>query len=296
MRYLGKYTKEDILEYKGSGIYWKHHLNSHGPQFVVTDWISDWFLDPSEIYEFATFLSEEFNVVKSDLWANQIPENGIDGGSFTKGKVTVKDPITNVIVGLVSVDDPRYVEGNLVSHNKGMIPVKHSVTGKRTSVHRDNPEYLSGVYVSIRKETVLAKNTVTGDIKVIDKDNPCLQSDEWVGVAKGNKQEILTCPVCSKEGGKFNMLRFHFENCGIPASHTGKKRTKETLDKLSLNNKDRRIFIWKNVTTDEMFIGSQSEFRKQFGNMTKVNTSHLITGYKIKVKGWTVYTEEVING
>jgi hypothetical protein len=177
-----------------------------------------------------------------------------------------------------------------------MVPVKHSVTGKRTSISRDDPDYVSGVWVSIRKETILAKNILTGQTKVLNKDDPCLQQDEWVGAAKGNKQEILKCPICLKEGGKSNMLRFHFENCGNPASHSGKKRTQDTLDKLSTANKDSRIFVWKNDMTAESFIGSQSEFREQFDNMTNVNTSQLVTGYRKKTKGWTVSTVEVIDG
>lgn len=29
----------------------------------------------------------------------------------------------------------------------------------------------------------------------------------------GKKQEIIKCPHCGKEGGKINMLRYHFDNC-----------------------------------------------------------------------------------
>ena len=30
---------------------------------------------------------------------------------------------------------------------------------------------------------------------------------------KGRKQELLICPFCNKEGGRSNMLRYHFDNC-----------------------------------------------------------------------------------
>jgi uncharacterized protein (DUF427 family) len=78
--YFGKTIKKDVLNYKGSGIYWKQHLKEHGNN-VDTIWISKPFLNKNDLEEFATFFSEEFDIVNSEKWANLVPENGIMGGN-----------------------------------------------------------------------------------------------------------------------------------------------------------------------------------------------------------------------
>ena len=84
--YFGKTTKPDPIKYKGSGVYWKRHINKHGRQFVKTIWLSDLYFDTS-IVEHALHFSHENNIVESDTWANQKPENGLDGGS-SKGSMS----------------------------------------------------------------------------------------------------------------------------------------------------------------------------------------------------------------
>ena len=82
MKYLGKTTKIDCPDtYKGSGVYWRNHINKHGIGYVVTDW-KYLFSDKDELVEFATFLSKELNIVESNSWANLQEENGIDGVSI----------------------------------------------------------------------------------------------------------------------------------------------------------------------------------------------------------------------
>ena len=78
-KYFCKTTKPDPLKYLGSGHYWKNHINKHGKQFVETLWLSDLYYDTS-IVEHALHFSSENNIVESVEWANQKPENGLDGG------------------------------------------------------------------------------------------------------------------------------------------------------------------------------------------------------------------------
>ena len=78
LRYFGK-TVKDPLKYSGSGTRWLHHLRKHGKEHVTTVW-SCLFTSREELIEFATFFSEEFNIVKSNHWANLCPESGTDGG------------------------------------------------------------------------------------------------------------------------------------------------------------------------------------------------------------------------
>ena len=78
LRYFGKTTKEDVLSYNGSGVYWKRHLMSHGKN-VKTIWVSEPFTDKEELVEFAEFFSVFHNIVNSEEWANLTNENGLDG-------------------------------------------------------------------------------------------------------------------------------------------------------------------------------------------------------------------------
>ena len=83
LKYFGKTTKNNPVEYLGSGIHWKKHIKKHGVEFVKTIWFQ-LFQSESEIIEFALKFSKENNIVNSKEWANLKEENGLDGG-FDKG-------------------------------------------------------------------------------------------------------------------------------------------------------------------------------------------------------------------
>lgn len=76
LKYLG-YTKQDPFKYKGSGKYWKRHLQKHGPD------VSTEIVYASEVYDDIVqegiFLSEQHQIVSSKNWANLKNEMG-DGG------------------------------------------------------------------------------------------------------------------------------------------------------------------------------------------------------------------------
>lgn len=76
--YFGKTTRKNPIKYLGSGKYWKRHLKIHGKEFVETLWFK-LFTDQSECTRIALLFSEQQDIVKSELWLNIIPENGIDG-------------------------------------------------------------------------------------------------------------------------------------------------------------------------------------------------------------------------
>lgn len=88
LKYFCKSTKQNYLKYLGSGVYWKSHLKIHGPEYVVTDWVSEVFYDEEQIKEFAILFSEFFNIVISDEWANLKIEDGLEGGMSSQ---TAKD-------------------------------------------------------------------------------------------------------------------------------------------------------------------------------------------------------------
>jgi len=80
-----------MLEYRGSGKYWKSHLAKHGKEFVETPWYC-LFYEAESIKEFALLCSEQWDIVNvkdkngKKIWANFKPENGLDGGDHGKNK------------------------------------------------------------------------------------------------------------------------------------------------------------------------------------------------------------------
>ncbi len=138
LQYFGK-TIKDPHKYKGSGNHWVNHLKKHNPevQTMVTGEYED--NDPMLI-EHALGFSAANDIVLSQDWANIIPEHGLDGfdrdsvrksnkdrvwttsmrkkqSEANKGKVCVVDKEGNKLQ--VSIDDPRWISGELVGHNKG---------------------------------------------------------------------------------------------------------------------------------------------------------------------------------
>jgi hypothetical protein len=84
LKYFGK-TTGNPNEYQGSGIYWLAHLHKHGND--VTTEILGYYTTKDECIQAANLFSIENNIVKAvnednkKIWANQIIENGTDGGN-----------------------------------------------------------------------------------------------------------------------------------------------------------------------------------------------------------------------
>ena len=80
LKYFGKTTDSDPFSYKGSGKYWTNHIKKHGKEYVET--IDVWEFDDQDLCtEFALTFSKNNNIVESELWANLMLENGLNGGS-----------------------------------------------------------------------------------------------------------------------------------------------------------------------------------------------------------------------
>ncbi len=77
LKYFGK-TGRDPYKYNGSGTHWKNHLKKHGKQ-IETIWVH-LFNDINELISSAITLSEIFDIVDSNFWANMRIEDGLSGG------------------------------------------------------------------------------------------------------------------------------------------------------------------------------------------------------------------------
>lgn len=81
LKYFGKTISRDPVKYKGSGVYWRDHLNKYGND--VTTEIYGYFTDEETCRKAALEFSETNNIVESAIWANQIPEIGTDSFFFS---------------------------------------------------------------------------------------------------------------------------------------------------------------------------------------------------------------------
>lgn len=125
--YLGKTSRQDIIGYLGSGLHWTRHLGIHGAD-VDTVWYSDWFVDPADIQDFALLVSEAYDIVHSDKWANMKPENGLDGGRMSDESLATRTTVWGIKVSCFYCRDehhyPNYVmyHGDYCKSNPDRIP------------------------------------------------------------------------------------------------------------------------------------------------------------------------------
>ncbi len=89
LKYIGKSTlktEKKVHNYTGSGLYWKPHLKKHskGYKSVIINYFNE--NEKQQCKDFCLFVSNFFNVEKSDKWANLKLENGLDGGDTFSGR------------------------------------------------------------------------------------------------------------------------------------------------------------------------------------------------------------------
>jgi hypothetical protein len=79
LKYLGKTIKKNVHTYKGSGTYWKRHLNKHHATYTTK--VIGFFIHKESCMEFCEWYSQIKNIVDDYGWANLIIENGLDGSA-----------------------------------------------------------------------------------------------------------------------------------------------------------------------------------------------------------------------
>jgi len=113
LKYFGKTTKADPHSYLGSGTYWLNHLKVHGKN--ITTEIIGYFENKDECVAAVTKFSSENNIVGSlnengkKLWANQVVENGLDGGATKFGPLgaDTKRKISEASLGRVLTEETK---------------------------------------------------------------------------------------------------------------------------------------------------------------------------------------------
>jgi hypothetical protein len=124
MKYLGKTVASNPHSYRGSGKYWKKHINKHGND--VTTKILLKTTSEEELKQTGLFFSRLFNVVESSDWANLMVEAGGD----RKFTMEERKRMSDVRVGKPMSEEEKKRRSDTMKR-KGILPPNH--TGKKRS-------------------------------------------------------------------------------------------------------------------------------------------------------------------
>jgi hypothetical protein len=155
-------TQKDPNIYLGSGKYWLSHINKHGKDMVETIWC-EYFDSFEERQEFATFFSDNMQIVESNLWANLIPENGFSGsGPLTKES---KEKLSAKLKGFAlyvdkagnkircSTKDERVLSGELIAESKNrLVSNQTKELHKKSRLNMSNYRDINGARFYCRKD------------------------------------------------------------------------------------------------------------------------------------------------
>jgi len=100
LKYLGKTKQSNPHAYRGSGKDWVAHLKEHGNDVTTT--ILKECKSNEEVRTWGIYYSDLWNVVKSDEWANNIPETG-GGFGLKPGTVRSEEAKKNIAKGLTGI-------------------------------------------------------------------------------------------------------------------------------------------------------------------------------------------------
>ena len=233
LKYFGKTTR-DPLKYNGSGKHWNPHIKKHGKKYVINLWVSEPFTDSIAISEFALAFSRDNNIVESKDWANQKPENGLDGGG-NKGvphTEETKQKISDAAKGRPhSAETRKKMSDSHIGLRSSVESIKKSSDKRRGQSRKacsvetkqkmsesrkgriDSPETIKKRSESnrgkIRSAETRKKMSDSAKCKIFSAEHK-----QNLSVAKtGIPQIKVECPHCGIVGGVSNMKRWHFEHC-----------------------------------------------------------------------------------
>lgn len=134
LKYFGK-TTSNPYKYSGSGTHWKRHIKKHGKEHIKTLWCK-LYTDIDELVNTAIALSDMFDIVDSNAWANAIGENGLDGWSTSEGNPN-KKRLENKTHNFLSDTHPMKIRSiNKTHHFLGSTnPVHQQIKNKSGANH-----------------------------------------------------------------------------------------------------------------------------------------------------------------
>lgn len=194
--YFGKTTKDDYVQYRGSGKYWSRHIKAHGYDVstILIKSFNDEDIDECSI--FAIEFSQVNNIVKSESWANLREENGLDGAPVGTTGVKFSDDVINDMSEKLVVrwEDQEYRERVSNSFIKSWSPerklfnsvmMKTKWTEDRKSIHSNfiqnkwkEPEYRSNVVSKLKGlvRTTEQRERISNGLKGVPKSPEHIQN------------------------------------------------------------------------------------------------------------------------
>jgi len=210
MKYFGK-TTSDPYTYCGSGKYWINHIKKHGKEFVTTKWVSEPFTDKELLVEFATFVSEELDIVNSDKWANLILENGLDGAPVGfKHSEETKSLLKKYHTGRKR----EYKVSSIARENMSRAQQGRSLSEQHKESIRlyakSRPKEVNEKISNSLKNKKHSEETILKRALSNSKPRGAYGKSEHCA----NRPKLI-CPNCSKSGNGGSMMRYHFNNCKL---------------------------------------------------------------------------------
>jgi len=176
LKYLCKFTEgvkiKCPFKYKGSGKYWKRHLNKHGNNINTNILYKG--NSEQELSAHAILWSNIYDVVNNKEFANLIPENGLDGGGlkgiklseerkrkislFHKGKKRSKETIEKIRLGKLGVKRPDLAKKNKLRVWTENMRKNASLSAKKRKPVKRNPltqETKDKISKSVKKYYIL---------------------------------------------------------------------------------------------------------------------------------------------
>ncbi|WXB47905.1 head-tail adaptor [Vibrio phage VB_VaC_TDDLMA] len=229
LKYFGKskrYLTEVSLQenYHGSGTYWKRHLNKYGDD-VTMELYGVFSLNENNIdyvEPIALDFSTQNDIVTSEEWANQIPENGLDGG-VPKFSILCKDVITG-INKMVNSDDFEKNDRLVGFHRGRKLSETHRANISKSISGQNNGNY-GRVFSEIHRERI-------GLSKLGNKYNlgKKRSEDSKMKMSESAKLRITTDDGRAKRSQRFS---------GQGNPMYGKKHSEDSKSKISQSLKNR---------------------------------------------------------
>ena len=190
LKYLGK-TVQDPFTYKGSGKRWINHIKKHGND--VTTEIVGTYETIDDLRSDSIIISEKYNIVNSEQWANLRPETG-DGG-----------------------DTSKHIDYSKLNRGKGMTyeqrygkekaeqlrELRKQTLGRNSSKRKGKS--LVELYGEEKAAEITAANSSkhTGSRRPLSEDTKKKISD----LKKGMSYEKIECDICKKLIGSNNIKK-----------------------------------------------------------------------------------------
>jgi hypothetical protein len=230
--YVGIHRTENLDDdYMGSGKYIKRAVDKHGIENFEKEYLAI-FDNPEDMYNMESEMVNEDFVKRTDTY--NLTCGGKGSIEHLKGKVVVKDSRGNRLH--VSVDNPRYISGELVPIATNCVTVRDK-NDAYFRVPTDDPRYLAGELVHVTADSVIVQEG--NKVYRVHNQHP----DYLSGKLKSYSSQNKGVAVVDKEGNRFFVPLDDpmYLSGELVSASKGYKHTQEAKDKISAKNKIKSI-------------------------------------------------------